>query len=192
MDFFHLCAKIFGRSKKRGANTENRSVVARAAYRAREKLYDHRTGEWFDYTHKRGLLHEEILLPDHAPRNFADRAIIWNAVGHAEKQKNAQTAREVELGLPKELPRQVQIDLAREYAQYFVDQGMCADLCIHKKGAKNYHAHIMLTMRPLNEDGTWGQKTRKEYILNNRGQRIKNDKGKWRKINWINGSHCLP
>ena len=183
VDFYHNCIKIFGRSVNRGSTVESRSVVARAAYRAGEKIYDHRTGLWHNFTQKRGILHTEILLPDHAPRNFADRAILWNAVEYAEKQKNAQLSRETELGLPKELPRQVQLDIAREYAQYFVDQGMCADLCFHKKGKKNYHAHIMLTMRPLNEDGTWGQKTRKEYILNSQGQRIKNDKGNWKSRN---------
>jgi hypothetical protein len=183
VDFYHNCFKIFGRSEKRGNSVESRSVVARAAYRAREKIHDHRTGLWYDYTKKRGVLHTEILLPEHAPRNFADRAIPWNAVEYAEKQKNAQTARETELSLPHQLPRQVQLDIAREYARYFVDQGMCADLCFHRKGKKNYHVHIMLTMRPLNEDGTWGQKTRKEYLLNSRGQRIKNSKGKWKSRN---------
>jgi len=183
VDFYHNCFKIFGRSKNRGSSTESRSAPARAAYRAGEKIYDHRTGLWFDFTRRRGILHTEILLPDHAPRNFADRAILWNAVEYAEKQKNAQTARETELSLPKELPRQVQLDIARKYAQYFADQGMCADLCVHKKGTKNYHAHIMLTMRPLNDDGTWGQKTRKEYLLNSQGQRIKNSKGKWKSRN---------
>ena len=183
MDFYHNCFKIFGRSEKRGSSIEARSVVAKASYRAGEKIYDHRTGLWYDFTKKRGILHTEIFLPDHAPRNFADRAIIWNAVEYAEKQKNAQTARESELALPCELPRQVQLDIARKYAQYFVAQGMCADLCFHKKGEKNYHAHIMLTMRPLNEDGTWGLKSRREYLLNSQGQRIKNSKGKWKSRN---------
>ena len=159
-----------------------RSPVAAAAYRAAEKIYNHRDGTIYDFTRKRGVAHSEILLPEHASRDFADRAILWNSVEHAERQKNAQTARHVEIGLPAEIDRGGQIDLLRGYVQtHFVDRGMCADICVHDKGDGNPHAHVMLTMRPLNPDGTWGAKSRKEYVLDSNGQRIRLEKsGEWK------------
>jgi ATP-dependent exoDNAse (exonuclease V) alpha subunit len=155
--------------------------VAAAAYRAAKKIFDRRTGLTHDFTKKGGVVHSEIMLPDHAPRDFADRAILWNAVEQAERQKNAQTAREVELALPAELPRAEQIALAREYVQHnFVDKGMCADLCVHDKKDGNPHAHILLTTRPLNLDGSWGAKSRKEYMLDRNGQRIMLESGEYK------------
>ena len=155
---------------KRG---EGRSTVAAAAYRASEKIYNHRTGLWHDFTNKRGLVHSEILLPEHAPEQYHDRAILWNSVEHAEKPKNAQLSRHLEVGLPVELDQAAQIDLLRDYVQaHFVDRGMCADICVHDKGDGNPHAHIMFTLRPINPDGTWGEKSRREHILDKQGQRI--------------------
>lgn len=158
-----------------------RSAVAAAAYRAAEKIYNHRDGIFYDFTRKRGVAHSEILLPEHAPKEYADRAILWNAVEHAERQKNAQTARHVDIGLPVELDRKSQLDLLRDYVQtQFVDRGMCADICVHDKSDGNPHAHIMLTMRPLNADGTWGAKSRKEYVLDDNGQRMLLPSGNWK------------
>jgi ATP-dependent exoDNAse (exonuclease V) alpha subunit len=109
----------------------------------------------------------------HAPREYADRAVLWNAVEKTEKAKNSQLAREIEIALPRELTRQQNILLARRYVQeQFVSAGMCADLCIHDTGKGNPHAHIMLTMRPFNEDKTWGTKQKKEYILDESGGKI--------------------
>ena len=174
MDYFHMCMKIISRSA-------GRSSVAAAAYRAAERIYDHRTGLWHDFTDKGGVVHSEILLPDHAPEHYRDRAILWNSVEHSEKAKNAQTAREVEIALPCELDREELIKLTREYVQeQFVSRGMCADVCIHQKGEKNTHAHIMLTTRPIEPDGTWGAKSRKEYVLDRSGQRIRLDSGEWK------------
>jgi ATP-dependent exoDNAse (exonuclease V) alpha subunit len=162
------------------SRSAGRSSVRAAAYRAAEKIYDHRTGEWRDYTQKRGVVHSEILLPEHAPEHYHDRAILWNSVEHIEKAKNSQVAREVEIALPRELGRTEQIRLTRDFVQaQFVSQGMCADVNIHEKG-KNVHAHIMLTTRPINPDGTWGAKSSKEYVFDRRGQRIMLDSGEWK------------
>jgi ATP-dependent exoDNAse (exonuclease V) alpha subunit len=139
----------------------------------------------YDYTRKRGVIHKEILLPDNAPAEYADRTTLWNAVEQAKTPNNAQLAREIELSLPVELTREQNIALAREFVKrQFVDVGMCADICIHDTKKGNPHAHVMLTMRPIEPDGTWGAKSRKEYILDRNGNRIKLKSGalKTRKI----------
>jgi hypothetical protein len=157
------------------------SAVGGAAYRGAEKIYNHRDGETHDFSRKRGVVHKEILLPEYAPRDFADRAILWNSVEHVEKQKNAQLFRHVLIGLPAELDRETQINLARDHVQkHFVDRGMCADIFVHDKKDGNPHAHVMLTMRPLNQNGTWGAKSRKEYVLDKQGQRIMLPSGNWK------------
>jgi len=90
-----------------------------------------------------------------------------------EKAKNSQLAREIELALPLELTREQGISLVRDYVKkHFVDAGMCADVCVHDKGDGNPHAHVLLTMRPFNEDGTWGDKQKKVYILDKNGDKI--------------------
>ena len=153
---YHCSIKIFSRGK--GA-----SAVAKAAYRAAENIHNEYNGITSDYTHKTGVVHKEILLPDHAPAEYKNRAVLWNAVEKCERYKTAQLAREIEISLPKELSHEQSIALAREYVQKnFVDKGMCADLCVHDKGDGNPHFHLMLTMRPIEKDGTWGQKSRSE------------------------------
>jgi hypothetical protein len=126
-------------------------------------LYSDYDGGDHDYTHKGGVVHTEIVLPANAPAEYTDRNTLWNAVEKSERYKNAQLAREVEVALPVELSLEQNISLVREYVQRnFVDKGMCADICVHApdRETPNPHAHIMLTMRPLNEDKTWGAKLR--------------------------------
>lgn len=90
-----------------------------------------------------------------------------------EKAKNAQLVREIEIALPVELTREQNISLVREYVnRHFVAAGMCADICVHDKNDGNPHAHIMLTMRPFEQDGAWGAKQKKEYILDKDGNKI--------------------
>ena len=166
MAIYHLSIKIISRGK-------GRSAVAAAAYRAAEIINSEYNGVTHDYIRKGGVVHTEILLPEYAPREYTDRAELWNAVEMSERNSNAQLAREIEISLPAELTREQNISLAREYAQrQFADKGMCADVCIHDKGNGNPHAHIMLTLRPFNEDGTWAAKSKKEYILDDNGERI--------------------
>jgi ATP-dependent exoDNAse (exonuclease V) alpha subunit len=155
MAIFHMSIKII----TRGAG---KSAVAAAAYRSGETLTNEYDGVTHDYTHKGGIFHSEILLPLNAPQEYYNRSVLWNAVEKVERFKTAQLAREIEISLPRELSRNESIELARRFVQdTFVDKGMCVDICFHDKDkGNNPHAHIMLTMRPLNPDGSWGAKSK--------------------------------
>ena len=179
MAIYHLCIKIISRGK-------GKSAVAASAYRSGEKIKNEYDGIVHDFTRKGGIAHTEILLPQNAPQEFANRSVLWNSVEKIEKSKNSQLAREIEIALPKELDREKQINLVREYVkENFVKVGMCADIALHDKNDGNPHCHILLTMRPLNEDTTWGGKSKKEYILDENGEKVKLKNGnyKTRKIN---------
>ena len=157
------------------------SAVGASAYRSGEILKNEYDGITHDFTRKRGIVHTEVLLPPHALPDFTDRSTLWNAVEKIEKSKNSQLAREIEVALPVELDREKQIQLVREYVQEnFVSVGMCADIAVHDKKTGNPHAHIMLTMRPLEQSGEWGAKSKKEYILDKNGQRIKLKNGSFK------------
>jgi hypothetical protein len=174
MAIYHCSIKVIGRGKEK-------SAVASAAYRAGEKLKNDYDGLTHDFTKKGGVIHTEILLPDHAPREYADRSVLWNAVERIDKAKNAQLAREIELALPVELSMERNISLALEYVKkHSVPAGMCADVCVHDTGKGNPHAHVMLTMRPIEPDGKWGAKSRKEYILDGNGEKIKLPSGEYK------------
>ena len=179
MAIYHLSIKIISRGK-------GKSAVAASAYRSGEKIKNEYDGIVHDFTRKGGIAHTEILLPENAPQEFLDRGTLWNSVEKIEKSKNSQLAREIEVALPKELDREKQIELIREYVkENFVKVGMCADIALHDKNDGNPHCHILLTMRPLNEDTTWGAKSKKEYILDENREKIKLKNGnyKTRKIN---------
>ena len=179
MAIYHLSIKIISRGK-------GKSAVAASAYRSGEKIKNEYDGIVHDFTRKGGIAHTEILLPQNAPQEFSDRGTLWNSVEKIEKSKNSQLAREIEVALPKELDREKQINLVREYVkENFVEVGMCADIALHDKNDGNPHCHILLTMRPLNEDKTWGAKAKKEYILDENGEKVKLKNGnfKTRKIN---------
>ncbi|HEL0601598.1 TPA: MobA/MobL family protein [Streptococcus equi subsp. zooepidemicus] len=181
MAIYHLCIKIISRGK-------GKSAVAASAYRSGEKIKNEYDGIVHDFTRKGGIAHTEILLPQNAPQEFSDRGTLWNSVEKIEKSKNSQLAREIEIALPKELSREKQINLVREYVkENFVNVGMCADIALHDKNDGNPHCHILLTMRPFNEDKTWGTKSKKEYILDENGEKVKLKNGnyKTRKINTV-------
>jgi len=142
-----------------------RSAVAAAAYMSCSQIYNDYDGVQHDYTRKQGLIWQQIFLPDMAPAEWKDREILWNAVEEAEKTKNSRLAREFVAALPVELNREEWIALLTDFIRAnFVADGMCADVCIHDTDGHNPHAHIMLTVRPLKENGTWQQKTEKEYL----------------------------
>ena len=156
MAIFHLSVKVIGR----GAG---RSAVAAAAYRAAERLHDERLDRAHDFTNKSGVVHSEVLLPENAPEEFADREKLWNAVEAAELRKDAQLAREVEFAIPREMTQAQGIELARDFvAAEFVEHGMVADLNVHwdigADGLAKPHAHVMLTMREIvvDKDGEAG------------------------------------
>ena len=127
------------------------------------------------------VVHSEILLPAHAPPAFSDRSTLWNSVELSEKSNNAQLAREVEIALPVELSREEQTRLVREYCfSQFVSKGMIADFNLHDTGSGNPHAHILLTMRPLDERGAWLPKSKKEYVLDENGEKIRLPSGRYK------------
>lgn len=166
MAIYHCSIKIIGRSS-------GRSAVAASAYRSGTKLYDEELQKLNDYTGKKGVVYSEIMLPENAPSDFADREILWNSVHQIEKASNAQLAREVEVALPRELSREEQIRLTQEYVrENFVNRGMAADFAIHDKGDGNPHAHIMLTTRGFKANGQWEAKEKKDYARDENGERI--------------------
>ena len=171
---YHCSIKILSRGK-------GKSAVAAAAYRSGEKLTNEWDGLTHDYTKKGGVVHSEILLPAHAPPAFSDRSTLWNSVELSEKSNNAQLAREVEIALPVELSREEQTRLVREYcSSQFVSKGMIADFNLHDTGGGNPHAHILLTMRPLDERGAWLPKSKKEYVLDENGEKIRLPSGRYK------------
>ena len=122
-------------------------------------------GVQHDYTQKRGLLWQQVFLPSVAPNEWSDRAKLWNAVEETEKTKDSRLAREFVVALPVELDRDAWTELLTEYVQAnFVAEGMCADVCVHDTDGHNPHAHLMLTVRPLDDNGKWQYKTEKEYL----------------------------
>lgn len=149
-----------------------RSAVAAAAYRSSEKLRDERQDITHDYRNKGGVEHKEILLPDNAPAwvQGIDRQTLWNAVEANEKRKDSQTARELRIMIPREVPPAERLTLVRDYIRInFVAKGMVADVCWHNKiasdGQEQPHAHAMLTMRPLAiTDGDFGPKVRHDWV----------------------------
>ena len=171
---YHCSIKIVSRGK-------GKSAVAAAAYRSGEKLTNEWDGLTHDYTKKGGVVHSEILLPAHAPPAFSDRSTLWNSVELSEKSNNAQLAREVEIALPVELSREEQTRLVWEYcSSQFVSKGMIADFNLHDTGGGNPHAHILLTMRPLDEKGAWLPKSKKEYVLDENGEKIRLPSGRYK------------
>ena len=166
MDFFHCPIKIISRNK-------GRSAVAASAYISATRMENTWDGTTHDYTRKRHVVYTEVMLPEHAPPEYADRNVLWNSVEWSETKRDAQLARTVELALPAELTHEQNIALIRRFVQKtFVDKGMCADVAFHDKGDGNPHVHIMLTMRALQEDGRWAPKSRLVYNLDANGNRI--------------------
>jgi hypothetical protein len=146
MAIYHLHAQVI--SRKAG-----RSTTAASAYRAGARIVDARTGVTHDYTRKKGVVASALFLPDHAPSEWCDREALWNAVEKSAKKSNARLAREFDVALPRELPREDQWMLAERFALSLADQGMCCDVAMHDKGDGNPHFHCMATMRPCDGRG---------------------------------------
>ena len=160
MAIYHLEAKVVSRGT-------GRSAVAAAAYLSCTNILNDYDGVRHDYTRKKGLVWREVFLPEFAPPEWKDRGVLWNAVEENEKTKDSRLAREFVPALPIELtPDQWQELLSDFIKESFVADGMCADVAIHDPypPGHNPHAHIMLTVRPLDEQGKWQYKTEKEYL----------------------------
>ena len=164
MAIYHLEAKVVSR----GAG---RSAVAASAYLSCSRLYNDYDGIQHDYTKKQGLVWQEVFLPEYAPQEWKDREQLWNAVEEVETAKDSRLAREFVVALPIELSREQQIELLQDFIrEQFVADGMCADAAIHDTDGHNPHAHILLTVRPLDERGKWQYKTEKEYLCMRNGE----------------------
>ena len=158
MAIYHMQAKVVSRGS-------GRSAVAASAYMSCSRMYNDYDGIQHDYTKKHGLIYQEVMIPPMAPSEWNDREQLWNAVEETEKTKDSRLAREFVVALPVELDKDSNISLLQDFIKKnFVDMGMCADFAIHDTDGHNPHAHILLTVRPLNENGTWQYKTEKEYL----------------------------
>ena len=161
------------------------SAVAAAAYRSGEKLHSEYYGEDSDYTRKGGVICSEILLPPQAPPSFSDRETLWNAVEKVERGKRAQLAYSFDIALQNEFSMQENIELARHFLlEQCVSRGMVADYAIHQPdkkdgGIQNPHFHVMCPIRPIEPDGKWGNKQRREYVLDEQGERIRDEAGNY-------------
>ena len=159
--------------------------MAAAAYRVGEKLHSEYYGEDSDYTRKGGVICSDILLPSHAPPEYADRQTLWNAVEKAERGKKAQLAYSFDIALQNEFSMQENIYLARQFLlDNFVSRGMVADFAVHQSdkadgGISNPHFHVMCPIRPIDLDGSWGNKQRQEYVLDEHGERALDEAGNY-------------
>ena len=177
MAIYHLSVKI-------GSRANGNSAVASASYRSAEKLHSQTDNKTFDYTRKQAVIYTEIMLPENAPEEYADREILWNGVEMSEKQANAQLYREFEISLPNECTRDEQIEMTRRFADSLRQEGMCVDIAIHdvkagqyrtkhrKTTTDNCHAHILCTMRSLDGNGKFLAKRIRRYILDPAGNKI--------------------
>ncbi len=187
MALFHFSAKIITRSK-------GQSACAAAAYRSAEKIVSEYDGNTYDYLLKRGVGWSQVVLPENAPAKYADRKTLWNSVEMNEKASNAQLAREVEFSLPRELPPEVQKQIALDFVkEQFTSCGMVADVCYHNPPKinsrhqtvdsegnvthdpermvfENPHVHVMLCLRPIDSKGKWEPKKQKTYVCEKNGE----------------------
>lgn len=164
--------------------SRGQSVIAQAAYRSGEKLYSTYYGESSDFTRKRGVVMAEICLPDHAPREYANRETLWNALEWAEHGRKAQLAHSFDITLMNEFSMEENIEMARAFVrEELVSRGMIADFAIHDpvrpKGAEpNPHIHILVPIRPLKEDGICGIKEKKIPVMDEQGNPVLDKNGK--------------
>ncbi len=172
MAIYHCSIKVFSRGK-------GDSAVSKAAYRHGAKFYNEWNGETTDCSYKRDVIYTEIMLPKQAPASFSDSQTLWNSLEMAETRSNAQLARELEVSLPVELDFDEHLKIIHEYCEPFRQDGMCVDFCMHKK-PNNPHCHIMLTMRPIDENGNWAPKSKTVFELDENGEKIRLPSGNFK------------
>ena len=176
MALYHFSVKQVSRGK-------GQTVVNSAAYISGQKFYNDYYGQTHDYTKKSGVVFTEILTPEYVPERLTDRETLWNEVEKIEKGKRAQLAYSFDIALQNELTLDENIELAREFCQeQFVARGMIVDLAVHEGKSKNEdepdnpHFHVLAPIRPITEE-SWGNKQKREYVLDEDGNRIKDAKG---------------
>ena len=176
---------LFHMSVTQTKRSAGQSAIASAAYRAGERLYSEYYGEYSDYTRKGGVICSDILLPSHAPPEYADRQTLWNAVEKAERGKNAQLAYSFDIALQNEFSLEENIALARQFLlEQFVSRGMVVDFAVHQQdkedgGILNPHFHVLCPIRPIEQNGKWGLKQHRVYELDEDGNRIRDQNGEY-------------
>ena len=160
------------------------SAIAASAYRSGEKLYDDYYGETQDYTHKGGVVMSGLTFPSYVPEKYRDRQTLWNELEKAEKHPKAQLAYSFDIALQNEFTRDENIALVKEFiAENFASKGMICDWAVHepekKGGIPNPHFHVLVPIRPMMENGEWGEKQHREYQLDSDGNRIRDKNGKY-------------
>ena len=184
MAIYHLSVKIGGRG--RGIGGSDQSPIAASAYQSGAKLFNEKDGETKNYGRKERILAQGLMLGENFPRDW-DRERLWNEVEKSERNKNAQLFRKWEMALPKELSVEENIELTKKFIQEnFVREGMCADWAIHIDPKNNNpHLHVMTTLRKMDKNQNWMPKKRKEYILDENGEKQYNKKSKTYKCHTI-------
>ena len=178
MALYHFHVNPIGRSK-------GYSAVAAAAYRSGEKIYDDYYGETQDYTKKGGVIRTEILTPDYVPERLCDHATLWNELESVEKNARAQLAYSFDLALQYELTTEENIALGERFVmEELVARGMICDVAFHMPGKsdsdiQNIHMHVLTPIRPFLQEGRWGEKQHREYVLDENGERTRDEKGKY-------------
>ena len=173
-------ASIIGR----GAKCRGKSAVEQSAYISRTTLYSDYYGEKYYPKYSEDLVSTGVLIPDHAPREYLDHSKLWNSVEKVEKHAKAQLARLLKYSLPNWMSYELADKVMQDFIKRnFVDKGMCAEYAIHDsvndKGERNLHVHILLTTRPILENGEWGEKSRKVYKYDKDGNKIKKKNGRY-------------
>lgn len=169
-------AKICGKGARCSGG---HSAIEQASYISRETMYSEYDGQTYYPKYSEDLVHSEVMLPENAPAEYSDPAVLWNSVEMMERNNStAQLARTYRVEIPNEWSYELATEVMRDYIERnFVSRGMCAQFAIHDSenkdtGQRNLHCHIMLTMRSIDEQGHWMPKSKKEYLLDENGERI--------------------
>ena len=163
--------------------SKGKSAVAGAAYQSGSRIFSEYDQKYKDYTRKQGIIYTEVMLPEHAPPEYADRAILWNAVEETKNSGTHSLPGGSSSRFPREVPPEYYLPMVKDYCnEFFVSKGMCCDFAIHDPDppGHNPHCHVMLTMRALDENGRWLPKARKVYDLDENGERIRLPSGNWK------------
>lgn len=167
MAIFHMSISNVSRAK-------GSSSCASLAYIAASKVYEERTHQTYSYGRKERVMKVATLLPDGAPRAYADAAQLFNAIEKHEQASNARTAKKIVVALPRELSLDESDEILTDFIRdNLCANGYCATYAIHRdKDGNNPHAHILVANRQINKKGEWSSKRKMEYALDEKGERI--------------------
>ena len=169
----------------RGANCRGgKSAVEQSAYISRTTIYSEYYAQTYYPKYTEDLVYTDILLPDNAPERYHDREVLWNSVEAVEKHSKAQLARLYKVSLPNAWSHDIAVRFMQDYInRNFVSKGMCAEYAVHdsvnQDGVHNLHCHILLTMRPILDNGEWGEKQKKIYKYDSQGNKLRKKNGRY-------------